>query len=355
MLLATLLLAGFGLLMIYSATSELNPSGRAGLVSKQAIYLVVGLALMALLASIDYRFLTNWTWVIYISTLILLAMIFVVGRTTLGSTRWFDLGPFTVQPSELSKLLMVLVLAWVLAERPRKQSPLVPFLASLLLIGLPLALIFKQPDLGTSMVLGAIWLGMILVSGTRLRYLLALAVAMAPVGFLAWRYLLKPYQVTRVLAFLDPEASALDSGYNMIQARISVGAGGLTGQGYMEGSQSQLRYLRVQHTDFIASVIGEEFGFVGMVALLLVFGVLLWRTIRVADLARDRYGELIATGVAAILLFQIFVNIGMNLGLMPVTGIPLPFVSYGGSALVTLLAAQGVLQSILLRHKKINL
>ena len=156
------------------------------------------------------------------------------------------------------------------------------------------------------------------------------------------------------MAFLTAEASPLSDGYNLSQARISIGAGGFRGQGFMEGSQTQLHYLRVQHTDFIASVIGEEFGFLGMVALLLVFSLLLLRVIRAADLARDTYGELIATGIAAILLFQIFVNVGMNLGLMPVTGIPLPFVSYGGSSLVTLLAGQGIVQSILMRHKKVN-
>lgn len=354
MLSCTAMLALFGLVMIYSATSDPGPFKPGPLVIKQAMYLGFGLALMALLTTVDYRFLANWTWVIYGAALASLALIFVLGRSSYGSTRWIDIGPVSLQPSEPAKLAMVLVLARLLSEKPRGQSPLARFLGSLGLVALPLGLVFLQPDLGTSLVLGAIWVALILVSGTRLKYILWLLALSLPATLFAWRFALKPYQIARVVAFLNPEASPLADGYNLIQARISVGAGGLTGQGYLEGSQSQLQYLRVQHTDFIVSVVAEEFGFLGMLALFLVFGLLLWRVIRVADLARDKYGEMIAAGIVAIMLFQIVVNVGMNLGLMPVTGIPLPFISHGGSSLVTLFAAQGILQSILMRHKKLN-
>lgn len=354
LLAATVLISLFGLLMIYSATSEPGPLALSTFVLKQGIYLVVGLVLMTLLASIDYRFLANWTWVIYAFTLVLLGLVFLIGRTTYGSTRWIDVGPVPVQPSELAKLAMVLVLARFLSERPRGQSSLYRFLGSLLLVGVPFAMVFLQPDLGTSLVLVAVWVSLTLVSGTRPKYLFWLGALSIPAAFIAWRWLLKPYQIARVAVFLNPDASPLDDGYNIIQARISIGSGGLTGEGFMAGTQSQLHYLRVQHTDFIASVIGEEFGFLGMMVVLSVFGILLWRMLRVARLARDTYGELIAAGVATIFLFQIFVNMGMNMQLMPVTGIPLPFLSYGGSSMVTLLAAQGVLQSILMRHKKLN-
>lgn len=354
MLASTLMLALLGLMMIYSATSEPGPFAPSSFLIKQSVYLGFGLLLMVLMASIDYRFLQNWTWFIYVGSLGLLALTFVLGHAVHGSTRWIDVGPFPLQPSELAKVATVLVLAKWLSEKPRGQSSLVRFLISIALVAPPLGLVFLQPDLGTSFVLAAVWVVLVLVSGPRWKYLAWLMVSGLPVGFVVWHYLLKPYQLARILVFLDPGSSPLDDGYNIIQARISVGAGGLTGQGYMGGSQSQLHYLKVQHTDFIASVVAEEFGFIGMVALLLVFGLLLWRVIRVADLARDGYGELIAAGVAGILLFQIFVNVGMNLGLMPVTGIPLPFVSYGGSSLVTLLMAEGLLQSILMRHKKLN-
>lgn len=354
MLATTLLISFFGLLMIYSTTSEPGPFVPNSFVIRQAIYLVVGLLMMGVLASVDYRFLSNWTWVIYVLTLGLLAAIFVIGHSTYGSTRWINLGPVPVQPSELAKLSMVLVLARFLSVKPRGQSSLYRFAVSLALIGAPFALVFVQPDLGTSLVLLAIWLSVTLLSGARWKHFLWLAALSLPVGIVAWEFLLQPYQRQRVLVFLDPESSALGAGYNIIQARISIGAGGLTGQGYLSGTQSQLNYLRVQHSDFIASVIGEEFGFLGLLALLVVYGLLLWRMIRVAQLARDTYGELIAAGVATIYLFQIFVNMGMNMQLMPVTGIPLPLVSSGGSSLVTLLAAQGVLQSILMRHKKLN-
>lgn len=354
MLSATLLIVAFGIMMIYSTTTAAGPLVLNLVVLKQAIYAVVGLVLMGILAQIDYRFLANWSWVFYGLALVLLVLIFVIGRETFGSTRWIDVGPVAVQPSELAKLVMVLVLASFLADRPRGRSNLFRFLVSLGLIGVPFGLVFVQPDLGTSLVLAAIWVAMTLVSGTRWKYLATLAALSVPAGLVAWLWLLRPYQIARVLVFLNPEASALDGGYNIIQARITMGNGGLTGQGYMGGTQGQLDYLRVQHTDFIASVIGEEFGFIGMIALLIVYGLLLWRMIRVARLARDEYGELIAAGITTIFLFQIFVNVGMNMQLMPVTGIPLPLISYGGSSLVTLLAAQGILQSILMRHRKLN-
>jgi rod shape determining protein RodA len=354
MLSATLLIVAFGIMMIYSTTTAAGPLVLNLVVLKQAIYAVVGLVLMGILARIDYRFLANWIWVFYSLALVLLVLIFVIGRETFGSTRWIDVGPVAVQPSELAKLVMVLVLASFLADRPRGRSNLFRFLVSLGLICVPFGLVFVQPDLGTSLVLAAIWVAMTLVSGTRWKYLATLAALSVPAGLVAWLWLLRPYQIARVLVFLNPEASALDGGYNIIQARITMGNGGLTGQGYMGGTQGQLDYLRVQHTDFIASVIGEEFGFIGMIALLIVYGLLLWRMIRVARLARDEYGELIAAGITTIFLFQIFVNVGMNMQLMPVTGIPLPLISSGGSSLVTLLAAQGILQSILMRHRKLN-
>lgn len=355
LLAATLMLALFGLVMIYSASSEPGPFQPSSFVIKQSVYLLVGLSLMAFMATIDYRFFEGLTWPAYALTLGLLVVVLLLGHTAYGSTRWIDLGPFPLQPSELAKLSMVLVLARLLAVKPRYQKPSVRFLLSLGLMLPVLGLVFAQPDLGTTLVIAAIWLALVLVAGTRLRYLVTLALLSVPLGLLAWKVLLKPYQVARILVFLDPYSSPLDDGYNIIQATISVGAGGLQGQGYLSGSQSQLHYLRVQHTDFIASVIAEEFGFVGMLALLLLYGIVLWRMIRVASLARDRYGELIAAGIATVMLFQVFVNIGMNVRLMPVTGIPLPFISYGGSSLVTLLAAEGLLQSVLLRHKKLDI
>ncbi|MDQ3855579.1 MAG: rod shape-determining protein RodA, partial [Chloroflexota bacterium] len=313
---STLLLCVVGLVMIYSTTSEPGPFAPSVFLVKQAAYLAFGLVLMAVTATLDYRFLQNWTWPIYAGTIALLAALLVIGRTTHGSTRWIDVGPVPIQPSELAKLTTALVLARFLSERPRGQSSLVRFLVSLGLVLVPLGLVFIQPDLGTSMVLGALWLALILVSGTRIRYLLWLCLAALPAVLAGWTFLLKPYQKARVASFLNPEASPLGEGYNLIQARISIGAGGFRGQGFMEGSQSQLHYLRVQHTDFIASVIGEEFGFLGMIALLLVFSLLLVRIIRAADIARDTYGELLAAGIGAIILFQVFVNLGMNMGLM---------------------------------------
>ena len=355
LLLCTLALSSFGLVMIYSATSDPGPLTLNPLVIRQFIYLIVGLLFMSIMATVDYRFLLNWKWVIYGLVLFLLTLVFVIGHTAYGSTRWIDLGPFPLQPSELAKLLMVLVLAGYLCEKKRGERDLKRLITSICIIAPPTALVFLQPDLGTSMVLGAAWVSLVLFGGIPVKYLMRLFLLLIPFAVVGGRFLLKPYQIERIAIFLRPEDNPFGSGYNIIQATISVGSGGFWGQGFMSGSQSQLHYLRVQHTDFIASVIGEEFGFIGMMALLVVYGLLLWRIIRIASKARDKYGELIAVGIAAIILFQVFVNIGMNIQLMPVTGIPLPFISYGGSSLVTLLTSEGILQSIILRHKKVNL
>jgi rod shape determining protein RodA len=259
-----------------------------------------------------------------------------------------------VQPSELSRLALILVSAKYMSDHAAEMTRWRYLAMSFLVVILPMVLVYFQPDLGTTIVIGATWGIMALAAGMRLRdvlIILAIAVVFAP---FIWANL-RPYQQERILTFVDPGRDPLGSGYNVTQARIAIGAGGWWGTGFCGGPQSQLRFLRIRQTDFIFSVIGEELGFFGSVFVLAIFAFILFRLIRVAMLARDPYGKLIAVGVVAMLFVQSYLNLGMNLGLMPVVGIPLPFVSSGGSSLVTLFAAEGIAQSILLRHRELQL
>jgi rod shape determining protein RodA len=262
-----------------------------------------------------------------------------------------------LQPSEPAKLALVIVLAKFFADREQEIGKRGTVVASLLLVAMPAGLVLYQPDLGTSAVFAAIWIGIALMAGVRLSHLAALGavcVAAFPVIWTVMGHIPKyRYMQDRLLIFTNPQKDPLGAGYNVIHSLITVGAGGLLGQGFRAGSQSQLGFLRVEDKDFIFSVIAEQIGFIGIIILFAVFVVFLMRIARVSFMAGDTFGRLLASGVLAMLMFQIFVNIGMNIGLMPVTGIPLPLISYGGSSLITTLASLGILQSILLRHQKL--
>jgi|DewCreStandDraft_5_1066085.scaffolds.fasta_scaffold00030_186 rod shape determining protein RodA len=350
LLLATLALGVFGVAMIYSATSATSGLGLNSPAVRQGLMLLAGLAVMALATFIDYRIYGALAGPLYVLTLALLAVVLVAGRGALGAQRWLQIGPLDFQPSEFGKLLFVLVLAKYLADREQHITQWRTFLLSIALAGVPMVLIYRQPDLGTTMVFAFIWLSMVAMAGARPLHLLATGVTALAAAPLAW-HLLHGYMRGRLLIFLDPQRDPLGAGYNIIQSRISVGSGGLWGKGFLQGSQTQLNYLRVRHTDFIFSVVAEELGFVGSMALLGLYLVLLGRCLRVISIARDAYGRLVATGISAMLFFQIFVNVGMNVGLMPVTGIPLPLVSYGRSSFLTILIGLGILQSILVNSQ----
>jgi len=356
LLAATLALVGLGVAMIYSAT---YPAGaEEGLLERpfvrQLIYAALGLCLSFLVAGIDYHFLEDIQRLIYAIAILSLTAVFVIGRVFHGAQRWIDFGLFPFQPSELAKVLLVIVLGKHMADRQREDNQLLSIFTSLALVCLPMILIYLQPNLGTALVLAAVWLATILMAGVRPFYILLLGLVILPTAPLLWRFVLKDYMRERFIIFLDPQLDPLGAGYNALQARISIGSGGLMGQGFMNGTQSQLHFLRVRHTDFIFSVLGEELGFVGALLLLLLMLIVLLRMVRIASLAGDSFGQLIATGVATIILSQSFINIGVNIGLLPTTGVPLPFVSYGGSSLVTLFIGQGLVQSVALRHRKIE-
>jgi rod shape determining protein RodA len=351
---ATLILSLIGIAMIYSATACITgePLDLTSPALRQAIYLVVGLVGMFALTLIDYRVYAALRWPLWIFTLVILAIVSVIGQITHGAQRWIDLRIFLFQPSELSKLLLILVVAKYMADHEMTRWR---FLAlAFLFVALPLVLVYLQPDLGTAIVIAATWGVMALAAGMKLRDVLIIVAIGAVAAPLVWANL-RPYQQERILTFIDPARDPLGTGYNVTQARIAIGSGGLYGLGFCSGTQSQLRFLRIRQTDFIFSVIGEELGFLGSLFVIALIAFILFRIVRAAMLSRTAYGKLIAVGVVAMIFVQSFVNLGMNLGLMPVTGIPLPFVSSGGSSLISLLAAEGVVQSILLRQTGLEL
>jgi rod shape determining protein RodA len=353
LVLSTLALVGFGLLMVYSST---RLGARPFLyLRSQALHLAVGLVIGGLLLAIDYRVLGSSARLLYAANLVLLGGVLIVGRSSLGAQRWLALGPFgQFQPSELAKLIIVITLAKHLTDRPgpyRSVWDLAPFLGH---VAPPMLLIFLQPDLGTALVLGAILAGMLYTAGARRRDLATLGGAGVVLVPILW-HVLKDYQRRRLLAFVHPDLDPLGAGYGIIQAKIAVGSGLVWGKGLFAGTQGVLRFVPEHHTDFIFSVIGEEFGFVGSVVLLGLFLVWASRGLRIAAEARDRFGALAAVGIVSMVAFHVFVNVGMTVGIMPITGIPLPFISYGGSALMAMMWATSLLLNIGMRHLNVGI
>lgn len=354
MLIVTAIIMGFGVVAVWSAMGggPLTPSN-AGV--KQAIFGAMGVVLMLLIANIDYRFFGSLAWIIYLGGLVMLVAVLVVGIEIYGARRWFDLGFTTVQPAEFGKVATMIALAWFISNRGEEMRQFGNFLASLAIAGVPAILVLREPDLGSASVFGAIWLSMMLVTRTRGIYFAGLALAAGPIVFGAWHFVLEQYQKDRfMIAFLHPERDPTGEGYNVIQAQISIGSGGLRGFGLEGGSQSRLNLLKVRESDFIFSHVSGMFGYIGMIALFICYVVLIWRCLVVAETAKDTFGQCLAMGVAGALFYQSFVNIGMNMAILPVTGITLPFVSQGASSVVAFLMAEGILQSILLRQKKLG-
>jgi rod shape determining protein RodA len=351
---AALGLAMIGLLAIYSATHQslaavdLDP-GR--FVKRQLTFLAVAVTVLALAASFDYRLLKVYAGIVYVSSLVLLILVRTpIGTSVKGAQRWFEVFGFQLAPSEVAKLALIAMLAAVLSE-VRGELTVRDVFRTAALAAVPALLVFLQPDLGSSIVFAAILVGMLVVAGARARYLALLAltaVALIVAGFQVG--LVREYQIERLKAFLDPASVSEDALHNREQAEIAIGSGGLMGVGYLKGSQTNLDFVPEQHTDFVFTVVGEEFGFAGAVVLLSLYGLLLWRAFRVAMLSRDPFGTYLAAGIASMLALQMFVNVGMNVGIMPITGIPLPFVSYGGSSLLLNFAAVGLLLNVHMRR-----
>ena len=336
---AAALLAVLGVMTIYSANAEWT---------RQVAWIVLGVAAYLAATSLDYRRLLPLAPVMYGGMVFLLVAVHLVGRTALGARRWLSVGGFPLEPSELSKLLLVVMLAAFLG-RPSSLSWR-RFGIVLALAAPPAALILTQPDLGTTIVFAAILLGMLFLGGGRPAQLASLAIA-ALVTIPALPYLLHGYQRRRLEIFLNPSSDPLGAGYNLLQARIAVGAGGFFGQGFLHGLQGQLGFVPERATDFVFAIFAEQFGLLGSLLLLAIFGTLLVRLLKTAAVAPDRFGELIAGGVFVMLFVQVVENVGMNIGVLPIAGIPLPLISYGGSATITTLAALGLAQSVVLRRR----
>lgn len=354
LIVTALAIAALGCVMVYSATRTAREA--AGLdptlyLDKQITYVMIGFLAMIVTAAIDYRVVRDFAPVLYGGTiLVLLAVKSPLGSTSKGTQAWFDLGPFQLQPSEFAKLVLIVSVAAYLAQH-RGDIDVRRFLAVLGIAGLPMGLVYIQPDLGTTLVFVAILFALLLVGGARGRHLVAI-VLLGAVGVVAVMQLgvLKEYQVDRLTAFTNPSSDTQRSTYNLNQSKIAIGSGGFTGKGLFKGPQTNLSYVPEQHTDFVFTVVGEELGFVGASLLLVLFGIVVWRTWRTANLAKDLFGTLLCVGVVAMLVFQIFENAGMTMGIMPITGIPLPLVSYGGSSIIATFAAIGLVLNVHMRR-----
>ncbi|MGH9123543.1 MAG: rod shape-determining protein RodA [Acidimicrobiales bacterium] len=351
--LATLAVSCFGLLMIYSATrGSLASEGLDPryFLKRQAVFVVIGLAVMVVAMVVDYRRLQDFAPVFYIgSVMSLLLILSPIGDRSRGSQAWFQVGPYQLEPSEFTKIALIIGLASFCAYYRGKLGARELGMV-LALAAIPFFLIYKQPDLGTALVLGFILLGVLLVGGVRGRHLAVLgAIGVLAVTAVLHFGVLQKFQQERLTAFLDTTSQGQAS-YNLNESKIAIGSGGVAGQGLFKGSQTNLSYVPEQQTDFIFTAVGEQLGLVGSALLLAMFVLIVWRTWRAATTARDITGTLICVGVLAMFVFQIFENIGMTMGIMPITGIPLPFMSYGGSAIVACFAAIGLVLNVQMRR-----
>jgi rod shape determining protein RodA len=348
LLMLVVIVCGIGIVNLYSA--GYNRGEGTPLFIKQLYWLAVGLGVMFVTLTYDYRHLEKLSYPIYILSILLLVAVMFGGKVVSGSRRWLPMGPFSFQPAELAKIAIILVLATYFSQRPRlADMRLQDLIVPGILVVIPVGLIIKQPDLGSGILVALVAVSMILFVGVQWRTLGGCALTMILLSPVIWHFL-KDYQRQRVLTFLNPEKDPLGAGYHIIQSMIAVGSGQFWGKGFLHGTQSQLYFLPEQHTDFVFSVFAEEWGFVGSAALLLLYmGLVLWG-LRLAWDCKDRFGHLLALGVTSLIFWQVFINLCMVTGFLPVVGIPLPLFSYGGSSLITTWLGVGFLLNIRMRR-----
>ena len=362
LILAVLALTGIGLVVIYSASySQLVAAGLSPFhyVRNQLVAFGLGLVAAIIIISIDYRAWERWSRLIYLATMTILGGVLLLGETVFGSQRWVRVGPLSLQPSELAKIAIVLVLAKFFEKEENAQS-LKGVTQAFLMVLIPMGLILRQPDLGTAVIFIGLFFTMWYVGNAKTKHiviaggsLIVVTVSAIVASMQGWITIIKPYQLTRILVFLDPYSDRNGAGWNIIQSMIAVGSGGFLGKGVLNGTQSSLHFLPANHTDFVFSVIAEEFGFLGSVVVLALFMVVIWRGLHIAAVAKDTYGTLLATGATAIFFFHLIINVGMTLGFMPVTGLPLPFITAGGSIVLTSMMAVAIILNVGLRRSKI--
>jgi rod shape determining protein RodA len=352
--LSTIGLAVYGLLMVYSATHRsLSDFGQdpGYFLKRQAAFMVLGVIVMIVAMTVDYRALKIYAPFIFAASVLLLVLVRTpLGSSALGAQRWFQVAGFQFSPSMFARLALIIMLSTYLSQI-KGEVTLGHVIRATFLGLVPMVLIFIQPDIGTTIILSAILVGQLVVSGTRARYLVVLALAALLAIFGGFRLgVIKDYQIQRITGFLQSSKDLQTANYNKQQAEIAIGAGGLTGRGYLRGTQTNLDFVPEQHTDFIFTAVGEELGFAGAILLLVLFALVLWRLLRTAMLSKDPFGTFLTVGVATMIAVQVFVNIGMNIGLMPITGIPLPFLSYGGSALIADFVGIGLALNVNMRR-----
>ncbi|PIU41585.1 MAG: rod shape-determining protein RodA [Candidatus Omnitrophica bacterium CG07_land_8_20_14_0_80_42_15] len=350
LLLVALCIFCIGLLSIYSATRTQEVELSKSLVTKQLISIVISLVVFTILVSFDYQKYIDFSYFIYAVSLFLLVLVLFIGRTKFGAQRWFNLGPFTFQPSEFAKLALVITLASHIGKRRVYDLSLSTVIMSILLTIPMMFLIAIEPDLGTALVLAAILFSMLYMGGIRLKHLVSIMLTGLVSLPIFWHYALRDYQKQRLLVFLNPNADPLGAGYTIIQSKIAIGSGWVFGKGWLAGTQNQLNFLPERHSDFIFSIIGEEWGFLGSAILVLLYFILIKHALSIYSRTNDSYGQLMVSGIVGMLAFQIVVNIAMTLGLMPVVGIPLPLMSYGGSSLIITMSSIALLINIGMRR-----
>ncbi|HUY30207.1 MAG TPA: FtsW/RodA/SpoVE family cell cycle protein [Acidimicrobiales bacterium] len=361
---STLVLAGLGLVVVYAATRSTYPFEPTYFLKRQIVFTFIGIGAMVAVASIDYRRLEQWAYVIFGGIVLALLAVFVIGRSSVttgtgGTTsgvaqRWINLGPFQFQPSEFAVLGLIGALALYMSRHEADLGPkrLVPLAG---IAAVPLLLVVKQPDLGTAIVMVVVSFTMVLVGGVKLRYIVGFAL-LGVVAFVAGidLHLVHSTQLQRLTSFLHPNQGALGANYQADVAKNAIGAGGLKGAGLFKGLVTSLNYVPEQSTDFIFATVGEQLGFIGSAVVIGLYGVMALRMLRAVQAARDGLGRLLCTGALAFLVFSVYQNIGMNIGLMPITGIPLPFFSYGGSALIVFYASVGLVLNVEMRRHRIR-
>ncbi|HUF53654.1 MAG TPA: rod shape-determining protein RodA [Dehalococcoidia bacterium] len=345
----------YGALLLYTASLSAYPSITPGHpMTRHLVFAFLGVGVMVAVAWVDYRVYGQMAGGLYVVAVMMLIAVLFVGDSEYGSRRWFSFAGQQIQASEVAKLLVIITLARYLADRQQRMDDPKVFAISFVMAAVPAGLVLIEPDMGTALVFGAFWFGMVVMAGTPPRYIaIFLGIALALLPFVAL-LVLNDYQLDRFRLWIDPASDPLGGGFNIRQAEIGIGSGGIFGKGFTDGTQTQLDFLQTSTTDYIFSVLGEELGLLGALILFGLFTALLFRGIRAATLAQDQFGRLIATGIVIMILFQVFINVAVNIRLVPVTGIPMPFISQGGSSLVMMFVALGLLEGIVIRHKRIE-
>jgi rod shape determining protein RodA len=349
LLFSILALVGISLISLYSLSHSPTSNAGENFFIKQLIFSCIGIAIMFMLAFFDYHYFQSSSRLIYFATFFALLAVILIGKTVNGTSGWIGIGTWRVQPVEFSKIAMIIFLASFISKKKTEIGEAGQLIGSLVLTMVIIFLVLKQPDLGSTMVLISIWLGMIILSGINKKVLASILIVGCLISVSAWHFL-APYQKDRIINLVQPEVNRQGSGYNAYQAMVAVGSGGLSGKGIGQGSQSQLNFLPEKQTDFIFALISEEWGLLGSLLVLLLYSIIFFRIKRIADAAPDNFSYLVALGILLMIFAQFLINVGMNIGIAPVTGIPLPFLSYGGSSLLSMFIGLGLLMNIYLKR-----